>query len=700
MLFHTIAHRPVFKKKYLNIMTEQDNTDNLQPRDFGDDSDGSSLSSLFASGKWQGYFAELAETLDIEISAYDQYGSGIFSVHENPVCKFTRGLQSGTIDCPGSCARFDYQRGPELFTCQAGQRCFILPVDGKGGRIFIAGRGGFGEYRGLLDFLRVLRHDNYPVMPVSEPFRFISESEMKSCMQYLSLTLERHLKSHNDTERMTDQLLRIPSFFDSQAFGTLSRQPELMYRYIIDTMGFVFDELDAVILTKSDDGNLYRALYSTGRYRESLENITLNAESSYVKNMLEAGSIIFSESIRELLPEDSELHEGSAHFMPLITSNGIDAVVAIFNKPFARNDIKILNAFREFIQLSLENRKLQSEVMQKAGVDRKLAYLNEVTRSVIPILDQERLMHALLEKSLQLLSAEQGSLMMLDSETSELVVQAGRSMDDTVKAKMRFSSDEGIAGKVLGEGGPFLVEDIEKDPRFRQLNRPRYRTKSFISVPIRISDRLSGVLNVSDKTKGNVFSKEDLVMLESFITSVAVAIERSMLHDQSEKLQKLSITDPLTGIYNRRYLNRRLAEEITRYNRYKHPFSFLMLDLDKFKDYNDTFGHIAGDNLIRNLASIMEKSLRTIDIAARFGGDEFVTIFPQTPKVDAIQISNRLKDEIQSGLREHNMEMALTISVGLATYPDDASSIMELIEKTDQALYLAKKGGGNRVVYL
>ena len=140
MLFHTIAHRPVFKKKYLNIMTEQDNTDNLQPRDFGDDSDGSSLSSLFASGKWQGYFAELAETLDIEISAYDQYGSGIFSVHENPVCKFTRGLQSGTIDCPGSCARFDYQRGPELFTCQAGQRCFILPVDGKGGRIFITGR--------------------------------------------------------------------------------------------------------------------------------------------------------------------------------------------------------------------------------------------------------------------------------------------------------------------------------------------------------------------------------------------------------------------------------------------------------------------------------------------------------------------------------------------------------------------------------
>jgi diguanylate cyclase (GGDEF)-like protein len=126
----------------------------------------------------------------------------------------------------------------------------------------------------------------------------------------------------------------------------------------------------------------------------------------------------------------------------------------------------------------------------------------------------------------------------------------------------------------------------------------------------------------------------------------------------------------------------------------------MMLDLDKFKEYNDTFGHIAGDNLIKSLAQRMEKSLRAIDIAARFGGDEFVAIFPQTPKIDAIQITNRLKDHIDRALSQHNMEMPISVSMGLATYPDDASSIMELIEKTDQALYLAKKGGGNRVVYL
>ena len=126
----------------------------------------------------------------------------------------------------------------------------------------------------------------------------------------------------------------------------------------------------------------------------------------------------------------------------------------------------------------------------------------------------------------------------------------------------------------------------------------------------------------------------------------------------------------------------------------------MILDLDKFKMYNDTYGHLAGDNLIKDLARLVESSLRTIDIAARFGGDEFVAIFPQTPKKDAIQIVNRIKDKIDSALNIDHGKISLSVSMGVATYPDDASSIMELMEKTDEALYLAKKGGGDRVVYL
>lgn len=104
--------------------------------------------------------------------------------------------------------------------------------------------------------------------------------------------------------------------------------------------------------------------------------------------------------------------------------------------------------------------------------------------------------------------------------------------------------------------------------------------------------------------------------------------------------------------------------------------------------------------MIKDLAKLLESSLRTNDIAARFGGDEFVAIFPETPKKDAVQIINRIKEKIDAALNSEHEKVTVNVSMGLATYPDDASSIIELIEKTDQALYLAKKGGGNRIVYL
>jgi len=360
--------------------------------------------------------------------------------------------------------------------------------------------------------------------------------------------------------------------------------------------------------------------------------------------------------------------------------------------------MKIMSAFMDYIQIHMENRGLRVSAIEKKKPETIMKRVFEMTEKIHSAVDMDTLSIALLERSMEILDAEKGSLMLLDDETSELVVEAHKGMSNLIKEKMRIQIGEGIAGKVIDSGSSLVVEDIENDPRVRQENRSHYRTKSFLSALIKLQDRVAGVINISDKVEGESFNDNDLTLIQSFINSVSIAIERSLLFKKSEHLKKLSITDPLTGIYNRRYLNKRLSEEITRYNRYKHPFSFMMLDMDKFKEYNDTFGHIAGDNLIKALAHTIDKTLRTIDIAARFGGDEFVAIFPQTPKVDAIQITNRLKEKIDDALKEQSLDMPLYVSMGLATYPDDASSIMELIEKTDQALYLAKKGGGNRVV--
>ncbi len=681
-------------------MSSLDNNDSLFLSDPDESNGGQSLEELFSSVKWIEYIQGLSKTLDIELTLYDSDGTPLCISNVNPFCNYIRTSKPEHIDCPGSCDDVLRSGGARLFRCSAGVACFLLPFERLNGKVLIVGRGGFASYGDFLDYLKILRDNKLSHVPVSMPLKFPGEAYIEAVCNYVKLSFDRQMDSIEEKNGLQEKLLRMTALFDRQALGTLSKEPELMYRYILDTIEFVYGQTTGAFLVLDKTSLSYRTVYSSGKSQHVVSELLMDGDNPIIQKMFTSKSAAFVKDIRSVIKDGDSGGIGPSHFFPLFVGSEMEGIIGIFNKKLSREDVNILNAFREYVGLNLENQNLRLAVSKSKKADEKLTYLSDITNSIVTILDKDKLLNTLLDKSLQLISAEQGSLMLLDSEKSELVVEAKRSADDIVQEKMRFKKDEGICGMVLESGTPFLVEDIEQDPRTKQTNRPRYRTKSFVSLPIQIDDRLAGVLNLSDKIKGHAFDKDDVNVLETFISSVAIAIERSLLYRQTESLQKLSITDPLTGIYNRRYLNRRLSEEITRYNRYKHPFSFMMLDLDKFKEYNDTFGHIAGDNLIRNLAKVLDKSLRTIDIAARFGGDEFVSIFPQTPKVDAIQISNRLKEMIDRALHNHNIEMPLSISVGLATFPDDASSIMELIEKTDQALYLAKKGGGNRVVYL
>jgi diguanylate cyclase (GGDEF)-like protein len=658
------------------------------------------LEKLLSQDKWIEYFDELSKTLKIELSGYNYGGVQLFLTNENYLCNFIRSSLTDNIKCPESCDKLLQTNESKIFRCQAGLTCFSFPLEKFGDKAFIVGRGSFAAYDDLLHYLKILRDNNLPELPVPMPLKYTDEDYMKSVSKFVCLSVNRQLNSIEEKYDLEEKFLRITSLFDSQAFGTLSKRPELMYRYILDTIEFVFGQTSAAMIVLDEGSSAYRPVHSIGAHKDAAMDLAFKSDNPLIRKMSDTRSAVFLEDLDSVMTAVKSGEIKSGHFFPVYRGDVMKAFIGIFDKAISREDVKILNAFMEYVQINLENQELRGSAINNKKAGEKLTFLADVTKSIVSILDKERLFNALLDKSLELLNAEQGSLMILDRDTAELVVEARKSTDDTVKEKMRFKKGEGISGMVLEKGGSLLVEDIEKDPRIRQVNRARYRTKSFLSVPIKIEDRLAGVLNLSDKIKGASFDADDLKLIEYFLTNVAIAIERSLLYRETEKLQKLSITDPLTGIYNRRYLNRRLSEEITRYNRYKHPFSFMMLDLDKFKEYNDTFGHVAGDNLIKTLARTMEATLRTIDIASRFGGDEFVVIFPQTPKVDAIQISNRLKEHIEKSLSDHNVDMPLTISVGLATFPDDASSIMELIEKTDQALYLAKKGGGNRVVYL
>lgn len=656
------------------------------------------LGELLSSEEWAGYFEDLARTLKIELSVFDEDGSVLLQTGENPFCRIVRSADPER--CPASCNAFLESSEPSLFRCHSRLMNFSFPVERFDEKVYIVGRGLFAEYEDFVLFIEFARRHGIRDIPVSEPLNFPGESYMRSLSRYVELTISRLLNIFQGRMQLEEKLMRMTSLFDSKTFGTLSKNLQLMYRYILDTIEFVFGETSSSLLVRNEKDSVFRTVCSSGRLKEAAATFTIPDYDALIHQMRVTRSSVLARDLDKRTESVPLREAASAHYFPIFFNDTIEFIIVVFGRQFSREDMKVMNAFKDYIQLNIENLSLRDAVRQTRKSNDKLARLKEFSGAISSVLEKQLLFKTLLDNVLHLLSAEQGSLLLLDESASEFIVEAHKSVNPELKDKMRISKTAGIAGKVLESGDSLLVEDIETDSRLQRENRSHYRTKSFISALINIQGRVTGVLNIADKAEGKAFTEDDMNLVRAIIDSSAVAIERSILYDQTEELRKLSITDPLTGIYNRRYLNRRLSEEITRYNRYKHPFSFMMLDLDKFKEYNDTFGHIAGDNLLKTLAGRMEKSLRSIDIAARFGGDEFVAIFPQTPKVDAIQITNRLKEKIDSVIGEQNVEMPLSVSMGLATYPDDASSIMELIEKTDQALYLAKKGGGNRVVYL
>jgi two-component system chemotaxis family response regulator WspR len=175
------------------------------------------------------------------------------------------------------------------------------------------------------------------------------------------------------------------------------------------------------------------------------------------------------------------------------------------------------------------------------------------------------------------------------------------------------------------------------------------------------------------------------------------------LEDANKQLEILSITDPLTNLYNRRYLESTLDKEFSRATRYKKSISALMMDTDNFKNYNDNNGHVLGDILLQKVSEIIKKNIRTTDFAARYGGEEFTVLLPETNLVGATELAERIRQDIEKlelvGAKEQPMGK-ISISIGVASYPEITENINDLIKNADKALYKAKEDGRNRVVYI
>jgi diguanylate cyclase (GGDEF)-like protein len=665
------------------------------------------LKKLLSSAEWKNYLDSLSKITGFAFNIYDENGALFLNTGENQICKLIRSSAPGSTECPDSCKKMMF--GPLTLNEPATYKCgfrvinFSVPVNFLNEKAIIVGRYGFVSYEDFLAFMEIAKDRGIQKIQLAMPLNFIDENHVKNIAGYVYSTTNYLLNNLQEKYRLSKKIGRLTTLVDTTILDRLLKNIDSVYRYFIDTTEFILGSIPVAVVALDSLTSTYKTVDSTSKYRDLLKNIRFDSNSPVIKQISSAGASEspFKIDAEKLIVPGLPGEIKHSYIFPIFISGALEKLIIVFDGNLADEDIKIINAIRDFIEVTIENHALRLKIEKK--MDEIANSISDLSHSIAPILNWALLLQTILEKSTQLLKAEQGSLMLLNNETLEFLVEAKQSIDDILINDMRIHTGEGIARKVLESGIPLLVEDVENDPRINHKNRPRYKTKSFVSIPIKIENRVSGVLNISDKITGEVFNESDLKLIQSFTANAAIAIERSLLYEKTEELQKLSITDPLTGILNRRHLNNRLSEEINRFNRYKHTFSFMMLDIDGFKDYNDNYGHLTGDSVLKILATTLACSLRPTDIIARFGGDEFVVILPQTPKIEAIGIANRLRETVESASVPHHGDLPIdnfTISVGLTSYPDNASSATELIEKTDQALYLAKKGGRNKLVYL
>jgi diguanylate cyclase (GGDEF)-like protein len=328
---------------------------------------------------------------------------------------------------------------------------------------------------------------------------------------------------------------------------------------------------------------------------------------------------------------------------------------------------------------------------------KRLAILTDVVKTANSILEPRKVIELVMEKIRHLIPSEAWSLLMVDEDKQELVFEAALGAKGRDVSSFRLKIGEGVAGWVAQSGKPAIVNDVARDPRFtsRVDSRTQFETRSILCAPLVSRGRTIGVLEILNKLGGR-FTRADLALVLTLVEPCAIAIENAILFQRTEQL---TITDDLTRLFNSRYLNLYLGREIKRCKRHGISLSVIFLDLDGFKNINDQFGHLAGSGTLTEVGGILAQGVRESDIIARYGGDEFVVVLPETPASGALVIAERLRRAIEEHrfLEGQGISARISASFGIATYPDHALSPEGLIQKADQAMYRVKEREKNGI---
>jgi diguanylate cyclase (GGDEF)-like protein len=348
--------------------------------------------------------------------------------------------------------------------------------------------------------------------------------------------------------------------------------------------------------------------------------------------------------------------------------------------------IDLLTLFSTQASIALENARLYSLERRRAE---QLEAINAVARQTTAVLDLDELLTVVCRLILEWFRIDHVAVLLVEGEGLRVRAYEG-TLTPNVDMGTHLAPGVGLASQALAQGKSLIENDVgtveSYVPGFLE-------TKSEMCVPLIFFGEKLGVLAL-DRASHDAFDQDEVQPLESVADICAAAIQNANFF---ERMKQLAYVDGLTGIFNRRYFEMRIAEELERASRFVGRMSVIMVDIDHFKRLNDEFGHLLGDEVLRGVSNILKQQLRKVDMVCRYGGEEFAIVVPETTGANALVVAEKLRRQIETHPFP-GVPRPVTISCGVADYPIQGTTRDELVAAADSALYQAKQAGRNRVI--
>jgi len=502
----------------------------------------------------------------------------------------------------------------------------------------------------------------------------------------IGLTLENYVVMH-DAQRRTKEYQLLTQI--GQAISSRLNQGEVL-RTVQKELGQIFDTGNFYVAFQEGDMIVFELQVEDG---QSLTKHRRKVDNGLTEYILRTGQALLIRSdlerARERLGVTLRPERPAKSFcgVPILVNGKATGVMAAMSMDreyvFEQRDMEVLKTAAGQVSVAIENARLFAEEQRRT---RQFAFLNSVSKTAISSEDAEQMLAEIVGHIQKNFRFDHIGIGILDYATKEIEIRAEAGTTAQEKGK-KIALGAGIIGRVARTGETALLHGPENG----QLQSLLPNSRTVLCMPITYGDTLLGILNVESE-EDRAISDDDVLVMNTLADLLATALHNSFVF---QKLQQQSITDGLTGIKTRRFFWEALSAEWKRASRSGRPFSVVLVDLDKFKEVNDTSGHLEGDLVLARVGRLLENKCRQSNVVARYGGDEFIILMPETSVEQAQILAERLRLWLATDpmLSEHE----ITGSFGVASFPVHGFSAESIIRVADMGMYISKKAGGDRV---